>query len=163
MLCAQALARLKPEVLSIVEEEMGKSGQPLVPRLAAVIDYSVALFSSHDAIVQGRRKRELHLAEKNYFWINSVSVVGCDPLERRVRPHSSEEWRDLFELYGFVPLPLGPLAVSSLQEMLNHFPKGYGIRSEEGAARLTWKGSPIICCCSFTSGRPECGLFATPT
>jgi len=70
------LAKLKPEVVSIVEEEMGRSGHPLVPRLSACIDYSMAL-SSHDAIVQGRRKRELHVAERNYFWVNAANVVGC--------------------------------------------------------------------------------------
>jgi len=55
---------------------------------------------------------------------------GADSMERRVRPHSSEEWTSLFESYGFVPLPLNPLALNSLQEMLDHFPRGYGIRCE---------------------------------
>lgn len=151
LLNLQVLVDLKPEVVTIVEEEMAKSGHPLVPRLAACIDYNVALFSSHDAIVQGRRKRELHVAERNYFWINVMNVVGCDAEERRVRPHSSEEWADLFASYGFKPLPLSPLALNSLQEMLDHFPKGYGILCEDGVAHLTWKGYPIICCCAFTS------------
>lgn len=149
--CFQGLQQLKPEVVALIEDNVEASQLEYVPRFEAFAEYMWALFESHDALVEGGRKKLLHGFEKLYFGTHVASVLACEGGERRVRPHSLDYWLSMARAHGFELEALSDELFAAEKAMMRNYAKGFGVGESTNVAYLMWQDKPLAFACQLTS------------
>ncbi|KAF2309307.1 hypothetical protein GH714_001560 [Hevea brasiliensis] len=143
----QAIKKLNPTLLTVVEQDANHNGPFFLGRFLESLHYYSAIFDSLEASLprnsQQRMKIEkLHFAEEIR---NIVAYEGSDRVERHER---ADQWRRQLGRAGFQVA--GLKCMSQARMMLSVYGcDGYTLASEKGCLLLGWKGRPIMLASSW--------------
>ncbi|XP_062170128.1 GRAS family protein RAD1-like [Alnus glutinosa] len=138
----QAIKKLCPTALTVVEQDANHNGPFFLGRLLESLHYYSAIFDSLEVSlprnsVQRMKIERLHFAEEIR---NIVAYEGCDRIERHERV---DQWRRQLGRAGFQVM--GLKCMSQARMMISVYGcDGYTLASEKGCLLLGWKGRPIM-------------------
>lgn len=138
----QAIKRLNPTLLTVVEQDASHNGPFFLGRFLESLHYYSAIFDSLEASLPRNSPlrmniERLHFAEEIR---NIVAYEGSDRIERHERAH---QWRRQLGRAGFQLVGLKSL--SQARMMLSVYGcDGYTLACEKGCLLLGWKGRPIM-------------------
>uniref|UniRef100_A0A5B7A360 DELLA protein n=1 Tax=Davidia involucrata TaxID=16924 RepID=A0A5B7A360_DAVIN len=143
-----AVKEIKPEILTVVEEEANHNGSVFLDRFTESLHYYSTLFdslegcggSSSPANDQDKLMSEVYLGRQ------ICNVVACEGSDRVERHETLAQWRTRFGSAGFEPVHLGSNAFKQASMLLALFNSGDGYRVEEnnGCLMLGWHTRPLI-------------------
>ncbi|KAJ7948973.1 DELLA protein [Quillaja saponaria] len=138
----QAIKKLSPTVLTVVEQDANHNGPFFLGRFLESLHYYSAIFDSLEASLprnspQRMKIERLRFAEEIR---NIVAYEGPDRIERHERV---DQWRRQLGRAGFQVV--GLKCMSQARMMLSVYGcDGYTLATEKGCLLLGWKGRPII-------------------
>ncbi|KAI3466971.1 hypothetical protein Pfo_023634 [Paulownia fortunei] len=146
----QVVKELKPEILTVVEQEANHNGNGFLDRFTVSLHYYSTLFDSlescgsggGDGVVSDQDK----VMSEVYLGRQICNVVACEGVDRVERHETLGQWRSRFGSAGFVPVHLGSNAYKQASMLLALFAGGDGYRVEEnnGCLMLGWHTRPLI-------------------
>ncbi|GFP83530.1 della protein gai1 [Phtheirospermum japonicum] len=137
----QVVRDLKPEILTVVEQEANHNGNAFLDRFTESLHYYSTLFDSLEAVsVEDKLMSEVYLGRQ------ICNVVACEGVDRVERHETLAQWRTRFGSAGFEPVSLGSNAYKQASMLLALFAGGDGYRVEEnnGCLMLGWHTRPLI-------------------
>ncbi|KAK6947208.1 Transcription factor GRAS [Dillenia turbinata] len=138
----QAIRKLGPTLLTVVEQDATHNGPFFLGRFLESLHYYSAIFDSLEAsLPRNSPKRtkieRVHFAEEIR---NIVAYEGPDRIERHER---ADQWRRQLGRAGFQVV--GLKCMSQARMMLSVYGcDGYTLATEKGCLLLGWKGRPIM-------------------
>ncbi|XP_021299537.1 scarecrow-like protein 23 [Herrania umbratica] len=138
----QAIRKLGPTLLTMVEQDANHNGPFFLGRFLESLHYYSAIFDSLEASLprhspQRMKIERLHFAEEIR---NIVAYEGTDRIERHER---ADQWRRQLGRSGFQVI--GLKCLSQARMMLSVYGcDGYTLGSEKGCLLLGWKGRPVM-------------------
>ncbi|KAH7528078.1 GRAS family protein RAD1 [Ziziphus jujuba] len=138
----QALKKLSPTLLTLVEQDANHNGPFFLGRFLESLHYYSAIFDSLEASLprnspQRMKIERLHFAEEIR---NIVAFEGSNRIERHER---ADQWRRQLGRAGFQVM--GLKCMSQARMMLSVYGcDGYTLGSEKGCLLLGWKARPIM-------------------
>ncbi|KAL3830779.1 hypothetical protein ACJIZ3_019581 [Penstemon smallii] len=137
---------LKPEILTVVEQEANHNGSSFLDRFTESLHYYSTLFDSLESGGEGVVSDEDKVMSEVYLGQQICNVVACDGVDRIERHESLDKWRIRFGEAGFEPVHLGSNAYKQASMLLALFAGGDGYRVEEnnGCLMLGWHTRPLI-------------------
>lgn len=141
-LILQAIKKLCPTALTVVEQNANHNGPFFLGRFLESLHYYSAIFDSLEVSlprnsVQRMKIERLHFAEEIR---NIVAYEGCDRIERHERV---DQWRRQLGRAGFQVM--GLKCMRQARMMISFYGcDGYTLASEKGCLLLGWKGRPIM-------------------
>ncbi|KAM6562077.1 hypothetical protein CsatB_022075 [Cannabis sativa] len=134
--------QMKPEIVTIVEQEANHNGPVFVDRFTEALHYYSTLFDSLEGSVNGQDK----IMSEVYLGKQIANVVACEGPDRVERHETLTQWRTRMESSGFSPAHLGSNAFKQASMLLALFAGGDGYRVEEnnGCLMLGWHTRPLI-------------------
>ncbi|XP_065630066.1 GRAS family protein RAD1 isoform X2 [Quercus suber] len=137
----QAIKKLRPTVLTVVEQDANHNGPFFLGRFVESLHYYSAIFDSLEASLTRnsaqRMKIEFLFAEEIR---NIVAFEGANRVERHER---IDQWRRQLGRAGFQVM--GMKCMSQAKMLVSVYGcDGYTLSSEKGCLLLGWKGRPII-------------------
>ncbi|EXB37529.1 hypothetical protein L484_004060 [Morus notabilis] len=138
----QALKKLAPTLLTVVEQDANHNGPFFLGRFLESLHYYSAIFDSLEASLprnspQRMKIERLHFAEEIR---NIVAFEGSSRIERHERV---DQWRRQLGRAGFQVM--GLKCLSQARMMLSVYGcDGYTLAAEKGCLLLGWKGRPIL-------------------
>ncbi|GLT94420.1 hypothetical protein SLE2022_121610 [Rubroshorea leprosula] len=134
--------QMKPEIVTVVEQEANHNGPVFVDRFTESLHYYSTLFDSLEGSVSSQDK----LMSEVYLGKQICNVVACEGFDRVERHETLTQWRTRLGSAGFVPAHLGSNAYKQASMLLALFAGGDGYRVEEnnGCLMLGWHTRPLI-------------------
>ncbi|KAL6566338.1 DELLA protein gai1 [Orobanche gracilis] len=149
----QVVRELKPEILTVVEQEANHNGNVFLDRFTESLHYYSTLFDSLESCggggggggdipvsVQDKVMSEVYLGRQ------ICNLVACDGVDRVERHETLAQWRTRLDSSGFEPVHMGSNAYRQASMLLALFSGGDGYRVEEnnGCLMLGWHTRPLI-------------------
>ncbi|KAH6802221.1 GRAS family transcription factor family protein [Perilla frutescens var. frutescens] len=148
----QVVRGLKPEILTVVEQEANHNGSVFLDRFTESLHYYSTLFDSLESCgggggggdeavsVQDKVMSEVYLGRQ------ICNVVACEGVDRVERHETLAQWKTRFGAAGFEPVHLGSNAYKQASMLLALFAGGDGYRVDEnnGCLMLGWHTRPLI-------------------
>lgn len=146
----QVVRELKPEILTVVEQEANHNGNVFLDRFTESLHYYSTLFDSLESCggdggdeavsVQDKVMSEVYLGRQ------ICNVVACEGVDRVERHETLAQWRTRFNTSGFRAAHLGSNAYKQASMLLALFAGGDGYRVDEnnGCLMLGWHTRPLI-------------------
>ncbi|KAJ1291492.1 hypothetical protein BS78_02G319100 [Paspalum vaginatum] len=139
------LRTLRPKLITIVEQDLGHSGD-FLGRFVEALHYYSALF---DALGDGaggaqEESAERHAVERQLLGaeIRNIVAVGGPKRTGEVRV---ERWGDELRRAGFRPVSLAGSPAAQARLLLGMYPwKGYTLVEEEACLKLGWKDLSLL-------------------
>ncbi|XVF78018.1 hypothetical protein PTKIN_Ptkin14bG0094400 [Pterospermum kingtungense] len=138
----QAIKKLGPALLTVVEQDANHNGPFFLGRFLESLHYYSAIFDSLEASLprhspQRMKIERLHFAEEIR---NIIAYEGTDRTERHER---ADQWRRQLGRAGFQVM--GFKCFSQARMMLSVYGcDGYTLGCDKGSLLLGWKGRPIM-------------------
>ncbi|KAL3635973.1 DELLA protein gai1 [Castilleja foliolosa] len=146
----QVVRDLKPEILTVVEQEANHNGNAFLDRFTESLHYYSTLFDSLENCGAGAGDEPVSVEDKLmsevYLGRQIFNVVACEGVDRVERHETLAQWRTRFGSAGFEPVHLGSKAFKQASMLLALFAGGDGYRVEEnnGCLMLGWHTRPLI-------------------
>ncbi|EEF34604.1 DELLA protein GAIP-B, putative [Ricinus communis] len=134
--------QMKPEIVTIVEQEANHNGPVFLDRFTESLHYYSTLFDSLEGSVSTQDK----VMSEVYLGKQICNVVACEGADRVERHETLTQWRTRLGLAGFAPVHLGSNAFKQASMLLALFAGGDGYRVDEnnGCLMLGWHTRPLI-------------------
>ncbi|KAI3730662.1 hypothetical protein L1987_61834 [Smallanthus sonchifolius] len=151
-----AVKDMKPEILTVVEQEANHNGPVFLERFTESLHYYSTLFDSlessggGDGAVEGGgilpASAQDKIMSEVYLGKQICNVVACEGPDRVERHQTLTQWKTRFESGGFEAFHLGSNAYKQASMLLAFFAGGDGYRVEEnnGCLMLGWHTRPLI-------------------
>lgn len=151
-----AVKEMKPEILTVVEQEANHNGPVFLERFTESLHYYSTLFDSLESSGNGGggvdgggiapASNQDKIMSEVYLGKQICNVVACEGLDRVERHQTSSQWKTRFESGGFEAVHLGSNAYKQASMLLALFAGGDGYRVEEnnGCLMLGWHTRPLI-------------------
>ncbi|KAL2518844.1 DELLA protein RGA [Abeliophyllum distichum] len=146
----QVVSEMKPEILTVVEQEANHNGPVFLDRFTESLHYYSTLFDSLESsggdVCGGEVSDQDKVMSEVYLGRQICNVVACEGPDRVERHETLVQWRTRFNSAGFVPVHLGSNAYKQASMLLALFAGGDGYRVEEkdGCLTLGWHTRPLI-------------------
>nr|UXL73224.1 GRAS family transcription factor family protein DELLA [Jasminum sambac] len=148
----QVVSELKPEILTVVEQEANHNGPVFLDRFTESLHYYSTLFDSLESSGGGSDAGGGVVSDQDkvmsevYLGRQICNVVACEGPDRVERHETLVQWRTRFKSAGFEPVHLGSNAYKQASMLLALFAGGDGYRVEEkdGCLTLGWHTRPLI-------------------
>lgn len=145
--------RIKPKIVTIVEQEANHNGPVFVDRFTEALHYYSSLFdslegsssNSSSSTGSGSSGQDLLMSEL-YLGRQICNVVAYEGVDRVERHETLSQWRSRMGAAGFDPVHLGSNAFKQASTLLALFAGGDGYRVEEnnGCLMLGWHTRSLI-------------------
>lgn len=148
--------QMKPEIVTIVEQEASHNGPVFLDRFTESLHYYSTLFDSLEGSVSNQDK----VMSEVYLGKQICNVVACEGVDRTERHETLAQWRSRLGSAGFAPVHLGSNAFKQASMLLALFAGGDGYRVEEnnGCLMLGWHTRPLIATSAWKlGGKPVVG------
>ncbi|XAR67256.1 hypothetical protein NMG60_11001944 [Bertholletia excelsa] len=138
----QAIKKLGPTLLTVVEQDANHNGPFFLGRFLESLHYYSAMFDSLEASLprnspERMKIERIHLAEE------IRNIVACEGSERTERHERADQWRRQLGRAGFQVA--GLKTMSQARMMLSVYGcDGYTLASDKGCLLLGWEGRPIM-------------------
>ncbi|KAL7181302.1 hypothetical protein ACSBR1_040224 [Camellia fascicularis] len=148
-----AVKEMKPEILTVVEQEANHNGPVFLDRFTESLHYYSTLFDSLEGCGGGGGgspspavNNQDKVMSEVYLGRQICNVVACEGSDRIERHETLAQWRALFGSAGFESVHLGSNAFKQASMLLALFNGGDGYRVEEngGCLMLGWQTRPLI-------------------
>ncbi|KAL9263779.1 SCARECROW-like protein [Drosera capensis] len=149
----ELLQRLAPKVVTVVEQDLSRTGS-FLGRFVEAIHYYSALFDSLGASY-GEDSEERHMVEQQLLSmeIKNVLAVGGPS---RTGDTKFPNWREKLQQSGFRGISLTGNAAAQATLLLGMFPSdGYTLVEDNGSLKLGWKD---LCLLTASAWRPSSNL-----
>nr|AYH92448.1 DELLA transcription factor 4 [Salvia miltiorrhiza] len=146
----QVVSGLKPEILTVVEQEANHNGAMFMDRFTESLHYYSTLFDSLESCGGGGGEEAVSVQDKVmsevYLGRQICNVVACEGVDRVERHETLAQWKTRFGSAGFEPVHLGSNAYKQASMLLALFAGGDGYRVDEnnGCLMLGWHTRPLI-------------------
>ncbi|OMO99752.1 Transcription factor GRAS [Corchorus olitorius] len=134
--------QMKPEIVTIVEQEANHNGPVFLDRFTESLHYYSTLFDSLEGSVSSQDK----VMSEVYLGKQICNVVACEGPDRVERHETLAQWRTRLGSAGFAPAHLGSNAFKQASMLLALFAggDGYGVEENNGCLMLGWHNRPLI-------------------
>ncbi|XP_062171138.1 DELLA protein GAIP-B-like [Alnus glutinosa] len=134
--------QMKPEIVTVVEQEANHNGPVFVDRFTESLHYYSTMFDS----LEGSASSNDKVMSEVYLGKQICNVVACEGADRVERHETTAQWRGRLGSAGFAPVHLGSNAFKQASVLLALFAGGDGYRVEEnnGCLMLGWHTRPLI-------------------
>ncbi|XP_076902983.1 DELLA protein GAI1-like [Bidens hawaiensis] len=155
-----AVKEMKPEILTVVEQEANHNGPVFLERFTESLHYYSTLFDSLEssgnggvAVVEGSggpvaavASNQDKIMSEVYLGKQICNVLACEGTDRVERHETLTQWKTRFDSTGFKAVHLGSNAYKQASMLLALFAGGDGYRVEEndGCLMLGWHTRPLI-------------------
>ncbi|KAG6553615.1 hypothetical protein Mapa_004529 [Marchantia paleacea] len=133
---------LDPALVIIVDEEATLTSTNLVARLKAAFNYIWIPFDALETFLPRdspqRLEYELDLEKK------IENIIACEGLQRIERLEAKDKWGQRMKKVGFELVPFSEDINSEVKSMLSDHAAGWGMKHDEDAMLLTWKGHNVL-------------------
>lgn len=138
----QAIKRLNPTLLTVVEQDANHNGPFFLGRFLESLHYYSAIFDSLEASLPRNSPQRMNI-ERLHFAEEIRNIVAYEGSERIERHERADQWRRHLGRAGFQLAGLKSL--SQARMMLSVYGcDGYTLACEKGCLLLGWKGRPIM-------------------
>ncbi|KAA8527200.1 hypothetical protein F0562_008571 [Nyssa sinensis] len=138
----QAIKKLGPTLVTVVEQDANHNGPFFLRRFLESLHYYSAIFDSLEASLPRNSPQRMKI-EKNHFAEEIRNIVAYEGSDRKERHERADQWRRQLGRAGFQLV--GLKCVSQVRMMLSVYGcDGYSLSSEKGCLLLGWKGRPIM-------------------
>ncbi|KAK1354711.1 DELLA protein [Heracleum sosnowskyi] len=145
------VAQMKPEIVTVVEQEANHNGPVFLDRFTESLHYYSTLFDSLESCGGGvdggvSVSTQDKVMSEVFLGRQICNLVACEGVDRIERHEPLTQWRDRFNLARFEPVHLGSNAFKQANMLLALFAGGDGYRVEEheGCLMLGWHSRPLI-------------------
>ncbi|KAI3733834.1 hypothetical protein L6452_13291 [Arctium lappa] len=153
-----AVKEMKPEILTVVEQEANHNGPVFLERFTESLHYYSTLFDSLESSGNGgggvdgggggiaAASNQDKIMSEVYLGKQICNVVACEGPDRVERHQTLTQWKTRFDSSGFEAVHLGSNAYKQASMLLALFAGGDGYRVEEnnGCLMLGWHTRPLI-------------------
>ncbi|VAH44362.1 unnamed protein product [Triticum turgidum subsp. durum] len=139
----EALASLRPKVLTLVEQESNTNTAPFPQRFAETLEYYTAIFESIDLTLPRDDKERVNM-EQHCLAREVVNLIACEGAERVERHEVFGKWKARLTMAGFRPSPLSSLVNATISTLLQSYSENYKLAERDGALYLGWKNKPLV-------------------
>uniref|UniRef100_A0ACD5UZF9 Uncharacterized protein n=1 Tax=Avena sativa TaxID=4498 RepID=A0ACD5UZF9_AVESA len=142
------LKSLRPKLITIVEQDLGHSGD-FLGRFVEALHYYSALFDALGDGASAGAEEERHAVERLLLGaeIRNIVAVGGPKRTGEVRV---ERWGDELRRAGFRPVSLSGAPAAQARLLLGMYPwKGYTLVEEDGCLKLGWKDLSLLTASSW--------------
>ncbi|XP_076946393.1 DELLA protein GAI1-like [Bidens hawaiensis] len=154
-----AVKDMKPEILTVVEQEANHNGPVFLERFTESLHYYSTLFDSLESsgnggvpvegsggAVSAIASNQDKIMSEVYLGKQICNVVACEGTDRVERHETLAQWKTRFESTGFKAVHLGSNAYKQASMLLALFAGGDGYRVEEkdSCLMLGWHTRPLI-------------------
>lgn len=146
----QRLVGLRPAMVVFQDENVECTGDDLVSRFGASMDFYWLALDQNDACAGGKGRKWMHLVEPGFHHECVYSLCAPEGERMSMQYHSWEEWDRLWRLWGFKGKPVRQDLIQPMRKMLANYPPPFGVRDDRHWLHLTWKGVPSICISFWT-------------
>ncbi|KAL3685487.1 hypothetical protein R1sor_003509 [Riccia sorocarpa] len=133
---------LDPALVVLVDEEATVTSSDLVDRLKAAFNYIWIPFDALETFLPRdspqRLEYELDLEKK------IENIIACEGLHRIERLEGKDKWGHRMRRAGFEIVPFSEDVNSEVKSMLSDHAAGWGMKHDEDAILLTWKGHNVL-------------------
>eukprot|EP01018_Ginkgo_biloba_P009091 Gb_08892 [translate_table: standard] len=138
----QALHRLNPSILTLVEQDANHNGPFFLGRFLESLHYYSAIFDSLEASLPRSSPQRIKV-ERFHFAEEIRNIVACEGPDRFERHERADQWRRQLGRSGFQAIPLR--FMSQARMMLSVYGcDGYSLAEEKCCLLLGWKGRAIM-------------------
>ncbi|KAI5674547.1 hypothetical protein M9H77_14911 [Catharanthus roseus] len=138
----QAIKRLSPILITVVEQDANHNGPFFLGRFLESLHYYSAIFDSMEAILPRDSTHRVKI-EKFHFAEEIRNIVAYEGSDRIQRHERAYQWRRQLGRAGFQAVELK--SMSQVRMMLSVYGcDGYTLATEKGCLLLGWKGRPIM-------------------
>ncbi|KAK9057085.1 hypothetical protein SSX86_024452 [Deinandra increscens subsp. villosa] len=139
----QAIKKLGPALLTVVEQDANHNGPFFLGRFLESLHYYSAIFDSLEASM-GRNSMERMKIERNHFAEEIRNIVAYEGTERVERHERADQWRRQLGRAGFQVVAGMKDRQAAVMNSLRGG-DGYTIGNDhKGNVLLGWKGRPIM-------------------
>ncbi|XVE74680.1 hypothetical protein DITRI_Ditri12bG0036600 [Diplodiscus trichospermus] len=137
-----AVKQMKPEIVTIVEQEANHNSPVFLDRFTECLHYYSTLFDSLEGSVTSQDK----VMSEVYLGKQICNVVACEGVDRVERHETLTQWRNRLSSAGFAPVHLGSNAFKQASMLLDLFAggDGYGVEENNGCLMLGWHNRPLF-------------------
>ncbi|KAJ6305268.1 hypothetical protein OIU77_019030 [Salix suchowensis] len=138
----QAIKKLNPALLTVVEQDANHNGPFFLGRFIESLHYYSAIFDSLEASLPRNSPQRMKIEKVKFCReiCNIIAYEGCNRTERHERV---DRWRRQLSRAGFQVM--GLKCMSQARVMLSVYGiDGYTLATEKGCLLLGWKGRPIM-------------------
>ncbi|XP_022735258.1 DELLA protein GAIP-B-like [Durio zibethinus] len=134
--------QMKPEIVTIVEQEANHNGPIFLDRFTESLHYYSTLFDS----LEGSVSTQDNVMSEVYLGKQICNVVACEGVDRVERHETLTQWRNRLSSAGFAPVHLGSNAFKQASMLLALFAggDGYGVEENNGCLMLGWHKRSLI-------------------
>ncbi|KAI5677850.1 hypothetical protein M9H77_08800 [Catharanthus roseus] len=157
---------LKPEIMTVVEQEANHNGPVFMDRFNESLHYYSTLFDSLEGCGNGGAgggeggascgspTDQDKVMSELYLGRQICNVVACEGVDRVERHETLTQWKTRFNSAGFAAVHLGSNAFKQASMLLALFAGGDGYRVEEnnGCLMLGWHTRPLIATSAWKLG-----------
>lgn len=138
----QAIKKLSPTLLTVVEQDANHNGPFFLGRFLESLHYYSAIFDSLEASLLRNSPQRMKI-EKYHFAEEIRNIVAYEGLDRVERHERADQWRRQLGRAGYQVM--GLKCLSQARMMLSVYGcDGYTLSCEKGCLLLGWKGRPIM-------------------
>ncbi|KAK9152493.1 hypothetical protein Syun_010802 [Stephania yunnanensis] len=138
----QAIRKLNPALLTVVEQDANHNGPFFLGRFLESLHYYSAIFDSLEASLPRTSLQRIKI-ESSHFAEQIHNIVASEGSDRVERHEKADQWRRQLGRAGFQIV--GLKCMSQVRMMLSVYGcDGYTLSNEKGCLLLGWKGRPII-------------------
>lgn len=138
----QAIKKLNPALLTVVEQDANHNGPFFLGRFLESLHYYSAIFDSLEASLP-RQSAQRFKIERLHFGEEIRNIVAYEGPDRSERHERADQWRRQLGRAGFQIVAFK--CMSQIRMMLSVYGcDGYCLATEKGCLLLGWKGRPIM-------------------
>lgn len=138
----QEIRKLKPTLLTLVEQDSNHNGPFFLGRFLESLHYYSAIFDSLEASLPRLSPQRVTI-ERSQFGEEIRNIIACEGPDRVERHERADQWRRQLGRAGFQAVALK--SMSQARMLLSVYGcDGYTLASEKGCLLLGWKGRPIM-------------------
>ncbi|KAI4341355.1 hypothetical protein MLD38_026087 [Melastoma candidum] len=139
----QAIHKLSPKVLVLVEQDSSHNGSFFLGRFVEALHYYSTIFDSLEATMPRYDTRRAKV-EQFYYAEEIRNIVSCKGLGRVERHERVDQWRRRMSRAGFQSTPIRMMGPAKEWLGKNSGCEGYTLVEEKGCPVLGWKSKPIV-------------------
>ncbi|KAK3016926.1 hypothetical protein RJ639_006915 [Escallonia herrerae] len=146
-----AVKDMKPEILTVVEQESNHNGPVFLDRFTESLHYYSTLFDSLEGCGGGgdggsTMSSQDKLMSEVYLGRQICNLVACEGVDRVERHETLAQWRARLVSAGFGSVHLGSNAFNQASMLLAVYAgrDGYRVEEHDGCLMLGWHSRPLI-------------------
>ncbi|KAI4342424.1 hypothetical protein MLD38_027054 [Melastoma candidum] len=138
----QAMKRLEPTLMTVVEQDANHNGPFFMGRFLESLHYYSAIFDSLEASLP-RESPERAKIERFHYAEEIRNIVANEGTERVERHERADQWRRQLGRAGFQGVGLKGMGEATAM-VSGYGCEGYTVALEKGCLLLGWEGRPIM-------------------